>query len=106
MIRAKSVDFIWKRFYREVVHQPAAPNKAVELLNELDAQGYDIAADDCTAISIQMLDPGKIVLEQTVPRNINFVSETACQAEIAVTSQGISSDTAAMLRLLVMELGA
>ncbi|MDF7823969.1 SpoIIE family protein phosphatase [Pontiellaceae bacterium B12227] len=92
--------------YREVVHQPDAPNKAVKLLNELDAQGYDIAADDCTAISIQMLDPGKIVLEQTVPRNIYLVSDTARQAESAIISQGISPDTAAMLRLLVMELGA
>ncbi|MDF7797930.1 response regulator [Pontiellaceae bacterium B1224] len=92
--------------YSEVVQQPQFSNKSVELLDELDMRGYDIAADDCTAISIQMLDPAKIVLEQTVPRNIYLVSDIARQAEDAVHSQGISSDTAAMLRLLVMELGA
>lgn len=92
--------------YKDVVRQPQFSNKSVDLLNELDYRDYDIAADDCTAISIQMLDPQKIVLEQTVPRNINLVSDTARQAENAVIAQGISQDTAAMLRLLVMELGA
>lgn len=92
--------------YREVVKQPLFPNKSVELLDELDKRGYDIAADDCTAISIQILDPWKIVLEQTVPRNIDLVADIARQAESAVLSQGVSFDTAAMLRLLVMELGA
>ncbi|MEI6891094.1 MAG: response regulator [Pontiella sp.] len=95
-----------KRLYQDVVQKPDAPNKATKLLNELEINGYNIAADDCTAISIQMLDPFKIVIERTVVRNISLVSETARQAEKAVISKGISQKTAAMLRLLVMELGA
>ncbi|MEA2067802.1 MAG: ATP-binding protein, partial [Verrucomicrobiota bacterium] len=62
--------------------------------------------DDCTAISIHMLDPQKIVVEQTVPRNIYLVSDTAKLAETAVVAKGISAETAALVRLLVMELGA
>ncbi len=92
--------------YRRVVNRPDYPNKALKLLNELAAEDFDVAADDCTAISIQMLDPSRIVLEKNVPRNIYLVSDTAKEAETAVCSQGISADTAAMLRLLVMELGA
>jgi anti-sigma regulatory factor (Ser/Thr protein kinase) len=72
----------------------------------LESAGYDLAADDCTAISIHMLDPLKIVMEQHVSRNIYLVSEIAKQAENAVRSQGISLDTATMVRLLIMELGA
>lgn len=92
--------------YRDVVQDALKPNKADELLNVLTKRRYNLAADDCTAISIHMLDPLKIMLEQTVPRNIYMVSEVAKQAESAVISQGISPDTASMLRLLVMELGA
>ncbi len=92
--------------YSRVVGKPEFPNKGVKLLNELEAEGFDIAADDCTAISIHMLDPVKVVFEQTVPRNIYLVSDAAKEAENAVLTQGISAETAAMLRLLVMELGA
>ncbi len=92
--------------YEEVVGHPALPDKAGQLLVRLETEGYDLASDDCTAISIQMLDPLKIVLEQTVPRNIYLVSDVAKQAETAVVARGISHDTAGMLRLLVMELGA
>lgn len=92
--------------YRRVAEKPEHPNKAVKLLQELNAEDFDIAADDCTAISIHMLDPLKVVFEKTIPRNIYLVSDAAKDAESAVISQGISLDTAAMLRLLVMELGA
>ncbi len=92
--------------YYEVVQKPELPNKASEVLDVLDARHYDIAADDCTAISIHMLDPLKVVLEQHVPRNMYLVSDVAKMAETAAMTQGITSDTAAMLRLLVMELGA
>jgi anti-sigma regulatory factor (Ser/Thr protein kinase) len=53
-----------------------------------------------------MLDPGNIVLERQVPRNIYLVSDTARLAEMTVMEAGLSSKTAAMVRLLVMELGA
>jgi sigma-B regulation protein RsbU (phosphoserine phosphatase) len=91
--------------YRDVVGNPVFSDKSVMLMDVLAAQ-FDIAADDCTAISIQMLDPLKIVLDQMVFRNIYLVSEVSRQAELAVISHGISPETAVMLRLLVMELGA
>ena len=92
--------------YGRVVQNPSLPNKATELLNVLESEGYNLAGDDCTAISIHMLDPMKIVLEQTVPRNIYLVSDIARQAESAAVAQGISPATGALVRLLVMELGA
>lgn len=92
--------------YHEVIRDPELPNKADQLMTVLSQEGFRLSADDCTAISIQMLDPLKVLLEQTVPRNIYMVSEIARQAEAAVLSSGISSETASMLRLLIMELGA
>jgi sigma-B regulation protein RsbU (phosphoserine phosphatase) len=92
--------------YREVVADPGLPDKPASLLNALESEGFDLTADDCTAISIHMLDPTKIVLEHYVPRNIYLVSDVAKQAESAVVSKGISPHTAAMIRLLIMELGA
>ncbi len=92
--------------YEQVVKNPSLPNKATELLNVLESEGYNLSGDDCTAISIHMLDPRKIVLEQTVPRNIYLVSDIARQAESAAVAQGISAATSALVRLLVMELGA
>lgn len=92
--------------YREVVKDSTLPDKSAAVLDRLEQEGFDLASDDCTAISIHMLDPMKIVLEQYVARNIYLVSEVAKQAETAVISQGISLDTATLVRLLIMELGA
>jgi len=92
--------------YRKVVADTSIPDKPAGLIDVLEAEGFDLLSDDCTAISIHMLDPLKIVIEQRVPRNIYLVSDIAKQAESAVMTQGISHDTAAMVRLLIMELGA
>ncbi|RKX43915.1 MAG: hypothetical protein DRP64_07580 [Verrucomicrobia bacterium] len=93
-------------FYEQVVQDPAIPNKAVALLDAMESEDYRLGGDDCTAISIHMLAPHKIVIEQTVPRNIYLVSEIAKQCEVAVAARGISHHTAGLVRLLVMELGA
>jgi len=92
--------------YEQIVQDPAIPNKSAALLDALESEDYQLGGDDCTAISIHMLDPLKIVIEQTVPRNIYLVSEVAKQCEMAAMAQGISRDTAGLVRLLVMELGA
>ncbi len=92
--------------YERVVQDPAIPNKSVAVLDALEAANYQLGADDCTAISIHMLDPEKIVIEQKVSRNIYLVSEVAKQADEAVMARGISQETATLVRLLVMELGA
>ncbi len=93
-------------FYEQVVKNPAIPDKPAALFDAMESEGYRLGEDDCTAISIHMLNPLKIVIEQTVPRNIYLVSEVAKQCETAVVTQGISRDTASLVRLLVMELGA
>jgi sigma-B regulation protein RsbU (phosphoserine phosphatase) len=92
--------------YEEVVSDPAIANKSVAVLDALESENFQLGEDDCTAISIHMLDPLKIVIEQTVPRNIYLVSDVARQTEMAVTARGITHETAALVRLLVMELGA
>jgi CheY-like chemotaxis protein len=93
-------------YFEEIIKDPATPDKAGALMKRLSSDGYSLDGDDCTAISIHMLDPLKIVIEQGVPRNIYLVSEIAKQCEVAVMAKGISRDTAGLLRLLVMELGA
>lgn len=92
--------------YENVVRDPALPNKSKAVLDVLEAERYSLDGDDCTAISIHMLDPSKVVIEQSVSRNIYLVSEVAKQCELAVSARGISHDSAALVRLLVMELGA
>jgi sigma-B regulation protein RsbU (phosphoserine phosphatase) len=91
--------------YADMVHDAAVPNKAAVLLDVLEAENYSLSEDDCTAISIHMLDPAKVVVEQSVLRNVYLVSEVAKQCEVAVAARGISHDTAGLVRLLVMELG-
>jgi len=91
--------------YEKVVCDAAVPNKAMVLFDVLESENYSLSEDDCTAISIHMLDPAKVVVEQAVLRNIYLVSEMAKQCEVAVMARGITHDTAALVRLLVMELG-
>lgn len=92
--------------YEQMVRDVAIPNKSTALLDALEAENFSLEGDDCTAISIHMLAPEKIVVEQSVPRNIYMVSEVAKQCEIAVSARGISHDSSALVRLLVMELGS
>jgi len=92
--------------YGEVVKDPAVPDKPAALLDVLEKEGYQLGDDDCTAISIHMLDPDGIALEERVPRDIHRVSDVAKQADAAVVELGISHETATLVRLLVMELGA
>ena len=92
--------------YQQIAMNPARPDKANDLLNILANERFDLTMDDCTAISIHMLAPDSIVLERQVPRNIYLVSDTARLAEMSVMEAGLSPETAAMVRLLVMELGA
>ncbi len=92
--------------YEQIVADPTLPDKSAALLDLLEAEGYQLGGDDCTAISIHMLDPEKIAIEQTVSRNIYLVSDLAKQAFVAVMECGISQETAALIQLLVMELGA
>ena len=74
--------------YRDVVSDPGLADKSTALLSKLESEGYDLSADDCTAISIHMLDPARIVVEQQVPRNIYLVSDVAKQTETAVRMRG------------------
>ena len=92
--------------YEQLAADPSIPDKSVALLDLLEAEGYQLGGDDCTAISIHMLDPVKVVIERTVPRNIYLVSDIAKQASVAVMECGISQETATLIQLLVMELGA
>ena len=92
--------------YATVVGNPAAPDKPASLLDLLEDEGYELGDDDCTAISIHMLAPEKSALEERVPRDIHRVSDVAKQADAAVVALGISQETATLVRLLVMELGA
>lgn len=95
-----------RTLYEKLVKQPIISNKSVALLDAMESEGYRLGGDDCTAISVHMLAPKKIVIEQVVPRNIYMVSDIARQTEDAVQKLGISQETATLVRLLVMELGA
>jgi phosphoserine phosphatase RsbU/P len=92
--------------YEEVVCDSAIPNKASELMDLLESEGYLLGEDDCTAISIHLIDPKNIVLERWVSRDIGEVSNLAKDAETLCGEHGISSEAAAQVRLLLMELGA
>lgn len=92
--------------YEKLVADSTESDKALRLMETLEAEHYILGEDDCTVISIHMLDPVKIVIDRRVSRNIQLVSQLAKEAEDKVKERGISAEKAGVLRLLIMELGA
>jgi anti-sigma regulatory factor (Ser/Thr protein kinase) len=92
--------------YQQVIGQATLPNKAAAVLDALAAEGYLLEEDDCTAISIHMLESRKIVVDREVVRDMHAVFELAREAEEGLVRLDIGNDTAARVRLLMMELGA
>lgn len=76
-----------------------------DLMTLLVQDGYHLEQDDCTAMTIECLDPATILLERSIPVTAGAVSTLAADCETRLLAAGWPGCAAAAVRLLVMEYG-
>ena len=85
---------------------PSVPNVPVEALVRLRTAGYQLEADDCTALLVAQIAPDEIKLFCATLPDHQHVTELAADCERVLLGLGWSEEAATAARLLVMEHGA
>ena len=91
-----------EKLFMRVVADPYAVNRPSALLDLMETEGYSIGQDDCTAITIRMTEPSKVLMEGTVAVEMQAVSDCAEKMERLLLEQA-DEDLAARVRLVAME---
>ena len=91
------------RIVGTLLGDPAVPNVPVEVLARVRAAGYQLEADDCTALLVEQIAPDEIKLSCSIPPNHQHVTELAADCEHVLLKLGWSEEAATAARLLVME---
>jgi anti-sigma regulatory factor (Ser/Thr protein kinase) len=85
-----------------VAANPYAVNRPSALLDLIEAEGYSIGHDDCTAIAIRMAEPSKVLMEEPVAVEMQAVSDRTEELERRLLEK-TDEDLAARVRLVAME---
>lgn len=91
-----------KKLFVRVVSNPLAINRPAALLDLIEAEGYAIGHDDCTAIAIRMTEPSEVLMEGPVAVEMQTVSDCAEEMERLLLERA-DEDLAARVRLVAME---
>lgn len=91
-----------EKLFVRIVADPCAVNRPAALLDLIEAEDYAIGHDDCTAITIRMTEPSRVLMEGNVPVDIQEVSARAEEIERLLLER-TDEDLAARVRLVAME---
>ena len=88
--------------FLRVAADPYAVNRPSALLDLIEAEGYSIGQDDCTAITIRMTEPSKVLLEGLIAVEMQAVSARTEEME-RILLERADEDLAARVRLVAIE---
>lgn len=91
-----------EKLFLRVVEDPYAINRPAALLDLIETEGYAIGHDDCTAITIRMTDPSKVLMEGFVAVEMQAVAECTEEMERLLLDRA-GEDLAARVRLVATE---
>ncbi len=91
-----------EKLFVRVAADPYAVNRPAALLDLMEAEGYSIGHDDCTAIAVRMTEPGKVLIERNIAVETQAVSDCTEEMERLILEQ-TGEDLAARVRLVAME---
>ena len=79
---------------------------AAELLNALQQDGFELGADDCSAMAVECVDPRAVRLDRHLPLDLGAMSTTAADIAQILQAEGWSDVAAGLARMVAMEHGA
>ncbi len=87
----------------KLLGDPSVPNVPVEVLNRVRTAGYQLEADDCTALLVAQIAPDEVKLSCSIVPDHQHVTELAADCESVLHKLGWAEEAATAARLLVME---
>jgi CheY-like chemotaxis protein/anti-sigma regulatory factor (Ser/Thr protein kinase) len=90
------------RLFAQVLVDSDAINQPAALLDLLEHENYAVGHDDCTAITIHMIEPSHVLMQRELAVDMQAVSDCAEQMEKLLLGLG-SEDLAVRIRLVAME---
>ena len=90
------------KLFARVSSDPYSLDCPAALLNLIEAEGYAIGHDDCTAITIRMAEPARVLMEGHVAVEMKAVSDCTEELEKLLLEKA-DEDLAARVRLVAIE---
>lgn len=90
---------------RRVLRDACAINPAAAVFEALRAEGFELREDDCSALTVERIDPATVRLETQIPLALQAVAETAAQVDRLLRKEGWSEEAAGAAQLAVTEHG-
>jgi sigma-B regulation protein RsbU (phosphoserine phosphatase) len=91
-----------EKLFVRVAADPYAVNRPAALLDLIEAEGYSVDHDDCTAITIRMTEPSKVLMEGPIAVEMQAVADRTEEMERLLLKRA-DEDLAARVRLVAME---
>lgn len=91
-----------ENFFSNISIDPYAVERPAALLDMMEAEGYSIGHDDCTAITIRMHELARILMSGTMTVDMDEISECCEEMERRLLGRA-GEDLAARVRLVAME---
>lgn len=88
--------------FARVSADPYAIDCPAALFKLIEAENYAIGHDDCTAITIHMAEPARVLMDATIAVDLQAVSDCTEEMERLLLSE-INEDLAARVRLVAIE---
>jgi len=94
------------RLVGDLLRDPLLPSVPAAVLARVQAEGYRLEADDCTALLVSQVVPAETMLEQTIPPDHHRVAQLAAECEQLLLARDWPAEAATAVRLLILEHGA
>lgn len=90
-------------FFVRVLQDKDTIERPDALLRMIEEEGYALGSDDCTAITISMIDSSQILFEKSISIEMDAVSEMCERLEQILLESEAGEDVAARVRLVAIE---
>jgi len=91
---------------RQSRSNPYVANHAEHVLEILQKDGFDLSQDDCSALSVELVDPRTVLSDSTLSPDYDAVAEAAARTDRLLCAAGWSEESAGAAQLAIMEYGS
>lgn len=90
---------------RRVLQDDRVIDAAGAILEALRGEGFALRADDCSAMTVERVDPATVRLEMQIALDLEAVAETASRVDRILIGEGWAEEAAGAAQLALMEHG-
>lgn len=88
-----------------VLRDPRMINPSQAVFDAVRQKGFALLEDDCSAVTVERVDPATVRLETYIPATLNAVADIAASADRLLRAEGWPEESAGRVQLALMEHG-